>query len=427
MLAGNVLHLGLVSLFTDLSSEIIYPLLPVFLAGLVGPGATAFYVGLMEGVAESTSSILKIVSGMWSDARSRRKPFALAGYAISSVARPLMALATSGWHVVFLRFVDRIGKGVRTSPRDALLGGSAEPDVRGRAFSLHRMMDHAGALAGSLTAVLFLRHWLGRAALWQAQGSPGNLEMRVLRWLFAWALLPGVAALLILWWRVEEREEPLPQGAAGAESMSPETSGAVLPDANLKAASPGRLPRRYYIYLGAVVLFTLGNSSDLFLVLQAQSRFQMGPGGVILFWMTLHLSKILCSLPGGWFSDLRGRRPAMVAGWLLHAAVYLVMPFTAALWGMFSLFVLYGVFYGLTEGAERALVADLVPPDRRGRAYGFFHGAVGLATLPASLLFGVVWMTFGPVLPFLLAAALALAAAPLLAYSVRGLKTSGPF
>jgi MFS family permease len=197
---GNILFLGLVSFFTDLSSEMIYPLLPVFFTGLVPPAWAAIYIGLMDGIAESTSSLLKIYAGNLSDKFGSRKPLALGGYAISSLARPLMAIAMVGWHVVALRFFDRIGKGIRTSPRDALLSDSVDCDVRGLAFSFHRMMDHAGAVGGPLLATLFLYLTLGSNILWQKGGGAATAdEMHALRIVFAIALIPGLAATITIW------------------------------------------------------------------------------------------------------------------------------------------------------------------------------------------------------------------------------------
>ncbi len=399
---GNIFAFGLVSFLTDAASEMIYPLLPVFFSGLVTPAAVAVYIGLMEGLAEATASLLKLYSGLLSDRLKRRKPLALAGYAASSIIRPFTAVATLGWEVVVFRLLDRIGKGIRTAPRDALLSESVVPDVRGRAFSFHRLMDHAGAVTGPLAAVVFLSFMLGQARLW-SQGNTamaGPEEMTALRWLFALAAVPGLAATVALWRWV--REDP---DQAGLQDKGRESPDAV------KTGLPGS----FLLFLVAVVLFTLGNSSDLFLIFYAQSRFGSGLGRLLGLWVFLHLAKIVFSLPGGWFADQLGHRTAIICGWLVYAAVYAAIPFASDLRMICLLLLCYGFFYGMTEGAERALVAQFVPAAGRGRAYGLYHGAVGLATLPASLVFGVFWASWGPAPAFFLGAALALSAVILLA------------
>jgi len=402
---GNVLMMGLVSLFTDFSSEMIYPLLPAFLAGLTrSPEATAIYVGLMEGVAEAAASLLKILSGRVSDKVGKRKVLVVIGYVLSALCRPLMALAGGPWHVVAMRFGDRVGKGIRTSPRDALIGDSVGPEYRGLAFSFHRAMDHAGAVLGPLTSIvvlyLFLHAFMGHQ-LWKGtMRRPGPQEMEALRWLFALALIPGLLAVIALVTRVRE--------VAPAPDRSPELHGRPAPSAWRM------LPRRFYLFVAIVTLFALGNSSDLFLLLYGQTRFELGLIQIIILWIALHVSKIIFSFPGGILSDKFGRRGVIIAGWFVYALVYLGMAVVAKEWQFWALFIVYGVFYGMTEGAEKALVADFVPSERRGTAYGVYHGAIGLAALPASLLFGVFWAKIAPQVAFGIGAGLAGAAAILL-------------
>jgi len=405
IVGGNVFYLGLVSLFTDLSSEMIYPLLPAFLSGIVPTGHAAIYVGLMDGIAESTSSILKIVSGSWSDRTGRRKPFAILGYVISTFSRPLAALAITGWHVVAIRFVDRIGKGIRTSPRDALISESVSAQVRGTAFSFHRMMDHLGAVGGSILAIIFLSVFLGSTALWN-RGDPGISaeELRALRWLFSIALVPGTIATLVLWKRVRE-----PSGSS-SKAMATELNG---------THKTGLLSKRFYLFLLSVTIFTMGNSSDLFLIFYIQTHFETGLGWLVLFWITLHISKILWSLPGGILSDKIGRRITIICGWGIYILVYTLMPFVNHLSVASLILILYGFYYGMTEGAERAMISDLVPSEKRGKAYGLYHGATGLAAFPASLLFGLFWAMLGPVFAFLVGAGLALSALLILAIFVK--------
>jgi MFS family permease len=390
---GNVFAFGLVSFLTDFSTEMIYPLLPVFFSGLVPPAAVAVYIGLMEGLAESTASLLKFYAGRFSDRLERRKPLALAGYAISSAVRPFTAIAAAGWQVTAFRLCDRIGKGIRTAPRDALLSESVTTDVRGRAFSFHRLMDHAGAVAGPMVAIAFLYLILGHAVLWHhGSGRAGPREMIALRWLFAFAALPGITATICLWRMVQDK---------------PRTAGAR--DANKQGLQPraAKLSPRFIVFLMAVILFTLGNSSDLFLIFFAQQKFGLGVGWVISLWVLLHLSKIAFSLPGGWLADRVDRKAAIIVGWLIYVAVYAAMPYTSNFWAACGLLVFYGSYYGMTEGAERALVADFVPAGDRGTAYGWYHAAVGFATLPASVIFGVFWSALGPNAAFLIGASLA--------------------
>jgi len=402
---GNVLMMGLVSLFTDFSSEIMNPLLPVFIAGLVPLGWEAFYVGLMEGVAETTASLLKLYSGRISDKMGRRKVLVTAGYGLSSVARPAMALAglvsaaTGGLQVVALKFLDRVGKGLRTSPRDALIGDSVPPERRGLAFSFHRAMDHAGAIIGPATAILLLYLLLGGDALSRSHGQkPTSDEMTSLRLLFALALLPGLAALAVLIGKVRDIA-PRKDSAGSAEN----------------AGAWKALPGKFYLFVAAVGVFALGNSSDLFLLYYAWARFQVGLLPIMGLWILLHVSKMVFSLPGGMLSDRLGRRPMILAGWAVYAAVYLGMAWwVSGVWGFLAMFLLYGVYYGLTEGAEKALVTDFAGSEHRATAFGIYHAAVGVAALPASLMFGVFWKYIGPKFAFGIGAALAAAAAVML-------------
>ena len=399
-LGGNVFMLGLTSFFTDLSSEMIYPLLPVFIAGLAPAAAVPMYIGLMDGIAESTSSLLKIIAGRLSDRWGKRKPLVVWGYSLSSLARPMTALAFAGWHVIALRFFDRIGKGLRSSPRDALLSDSVDSRVRGTAFSFQRLMDHAGAVTGPLAAMALLYAMLGKTILWRhGQVSATAAEMHALRVVFGIAVIPGIAAVTVLITRV--REDIRRIGSSGDNSARNVVGGS-------------HLPKSFYVYLGAVTLFTLGNSTDLFLIYYTRSMLGLGIGWMIVLWILLHLSKILFSMPGGRLSDTIGRRRAIFIGWLIYSAVYWLMPYARNLPAVCVLLFVYGAYYGMTEGAERALVADYVPPEIRGKAYGLYHGAVGFAALPASFLFGVFWMRLGPVTAFHIGALLAAASIVLL-------------
>jgi MFS family permease len=312
--------------------------------------------------------------------------------------------AWAGWQVVALKFGERVGKGIRTSPRDALIGDSVDAANRGLAFSFHRAMDHAGAVAGPLVAMALLYLVLGYGRWGVGEHNTGGAvpaeEMTALRWLFAVALIPGLAAMAALVFKVREiapvRSAP-PGGAA-------------------KASVWKRLPGRFYAFVAIVTLFSLGNSSDLFLLLYAQELFHFDLQSIILLWVVLHVSKIVFSLPGGILSDRLGRRPAILAGWVFYAAVYMGMAFIdpSQPWQFWALFLAYGVYYGMSEGAEKALVTDFVPSEFRGTAFGIYHGAIGLAALPASLLFGIWWAVIGPKVAFGIGAALAGLAAVLL-------------
>ncbi len=413
VLRGNVLMMGLVSLFTDFSSEMMNPLLPVFILGLMQAAygdlgtaqkMAAVFVGMMEGVAEATASLLKIFSGRISDRLGKRKALVIMGYGTSTVVRPMMALvglvglSWAGLQVVGLKFLDRIGKGIRTSPRDALIGDSVDAGNRGLAFSFHRAMDHAGAVAGPLVAMALLYLVLGYGR-WGvgSHGVSGPLppeEMTAMRWLFAVALVPGLAAMAALIFRVREIA-PAPAPAATAAAA--------------KTSVWRMLPGRFYAFVAIVTLFSLGNSSDLFLLLYAQQLFHFDLQAIILLWVVLHVSKIVFSLPGGILSDRLGRRPVIVAGWIFYAAVYMGMALIDPTqpWQFWALFLAYGVYYGMSEGAEKALVTDFVPSQFRGTAFGIYHGAVGLAALPASLLFGIWWAVIGPKIAFGIGAGLA--------------------
>jgi len=383
----NILFLGLVSLFTDLSSEMIYPLLPVFLTSVLGVGIT--FVGLVEGMAEATASFLKLFSGWISDRWQKRKSLVVAGYTLSTLTRPLVAIAAAGWHVLLIRLLDRVGKGVRTSPRDALIADSVPSSEYGKAFGFQRALDHAGAVIGPLIAFLLL-----------------TFLTQNYRCLFLLAYIPGIIALLFLILGVREKR------SSHMGVSSPPFRLTLHP-----------FDRRFKTFLLIVILFTLGNSSDAFLILKAKEAgvpISLLP----ILWMVLHVSKSLSATPGGILSDRWGRRPAIIAGWILYSAVYFAFSRAQSAETIWVLFAVYGLFYGLTEGGERALVADLVKPQWRGTAYGIYHFSIGLSTLPASLLMGFLWEAFSPQAAFSFGAIMALAAAALLWVAVKEEKGS---
>ena len=379
-LGRNVLVLAAVSFLTDVSSEIIYPLLPIFLTTVLGAGAAA--VGAIEGAAETTSALLKLASGWWSDRVSRRKPLVVAGYALASAARPLVAIAQSSAQVLAIRITDRIGKGIRGAPRDALIAESVDPSIRGRAFGFHRAADHAGAVIGPLIAFALLQS-----------------KTVDLRTVFLLAAIPGLLSVVVLTLGVREAPRPV-RATPGAATSAP-------------ALTRVGLGGRFWVFLAAVFLFTLGNSTDAFLILRAN---QLGvPVALVpILWAGLHVVKSASSVPGGALSDRVGRKPLILAGWTLYALVYFAFGQATASWHAWVLFLTYGLFFGLTEGTERAMVADLVGRERRGTAYGWFNLAIGIGALPASLLFGLVWDRFGPAWAFQVGAAFAFVAAMVL-------------
>ena len=354
----TVRSLGVVSLLTDASSEMIYPLLPAFLTGTLHAGPA--FLGVIEGLAEAVAAILKIASGRLSDRLARRKPIVVGGYALSSLVRPLVALATLPVHVLAVRVTDRIGKGVRSAPRDALVALVTPADDRGRAFGFQRAMDHAGAMIGPLlaSAILLVR--------------PESLRL-----VFALAAVPAVLAVATLVFAVhDERTAP----AATPRGGGPATGGRL---------EPGLLR-----YLAVLSLFTLGNSSDAFLLLRAQEA-GVPLAAIPLVWTLHHLVKAAASTWGGSLSDRIGRRRAIAIGWTVYALAYAGFAAVGSPLGVVALFAFYGLFHAFSEGAERALVADLAGASSRGRAFGLFHAATGAALLPASLLTGVLWQRFG--------------------------------
>lgn len=383
LLGGNVLWLSVVSLLNDAASEMIYPLLPLFLTGVLGAGPA--FLGLIEGVAESASSLLKLAGGWVADRTGRRRALVAWGYGIAAVGRPLIGLAAAPWQVLAVRFADRLGKGLRTAPRDALLAESVEPERRGTAFGIHRAADHAGATVGPLLAAGLLLLF------------PGQLRL-----VFLLALVPGLLTVATLLLRVRETPRATAQ------------PGTAPPRPGLRKLGPA-FPR----YLAVLALFTLGNSTDAFLLLRAQ-QLGVPVAAIPLLWGALHVSKSLWSVPGGALADRFGPRRAIVAGWAWYAAVYLGFALAAAEWHAWALFLAYGLFFGLTEAPEKALVARLAPADARGRAFGSYHFAVGVAAFPASVVFGLLWEGYGARTAFFFGAGLALAAAALLPLALRG-------
>lgn len=378
-LPPTVIALGLVSFFTDLSSEMIYPLMPLFMTTVLG--ASAIAIGWVEGLAESTASILKLFSGVWSDRSGKRKPFVFAGYGIAGLVRPLIGLATVWPIVLALRFTDRIGKGLRSAPRDALIADVIQPEQRGRAFGFHRALDHAGAVAGPLVA----------AALLHLVGVP-------LRWVFFAAIVPSVIVMLLIIFKVKETAVP------------PKESKAL----NLRA-SWRNLPKGFKPWLGSLAIFTLGNASDAFLLL-ALSNAGVPGWGVAFWWAAHNVVKLAAAYYGGRWTDRAGRRLPILCGWFAHILVYIAFALVNHTFTMIAVFLFYGLSNGLTEPVEKALVADMSLEGKSGAAFGWYHLTLGLTALPASVVFGLFWDQFGMAAAFYMNAALALLATLIFAF-----------
>jgi MFS family permease len=393
-LPRNVWIVTVASFLTDVSSEMLFNLLPIFLFNVLG--ARTSLIGVIEGVAESTASLLKMVSGWLSDRLQKRKALAVFGYALSTAAKPLLYVANNWLWVLGMRFADRTGKGLRTAPRDALLADSVDEGHRGLAFGLHRAGDTGGAVVGILIALVVV----------VATEGGGMLERSTFQRIVLLSLIPAGLAVLVL--------------AFGAHDVPPVRRSAATTgpgertDVSLRKRDGG-----FLTFLVIIVLFTLGNSSDAFLILRAEQA-GLSVVGILGMMLTFNLVYASLSGPSGALSDRIGRKTLLVVGWSVYAAVYLGFAAANAGWQTWALMAVYGVYYGVSEGVARAFVADLVPAAQRGSAFGAYHAAVGLTALPASLIAGILWQGvgewqgYGPSAPFLFGAAMAFLAVMLL-------------
>ena len=377
-----VKFLGLTSLFTDAATEMIYPLLPVYLSRVLG--ASAVSLGIIEGVAEGINSLLKVISGYWSDRVQRRRPIVIAGYALSSLARPFIAITATWPQVLLVRALDRVGKGVRGAPRDVLLARFATPTTRGRIYGFHRAMDHTGAIVGPLVATVILFF------------APDRYRL-----LFALTAIPGAIAVALLFLVDEDAAEP--------RTSEPRTT----PTSNPQLPTTAGLPSRVIALLGVLLVFGLGNSADAFLLLRL-SDVLGGATYVPLLWASIHVVKASLSTWGGGLSDRFGRKQLIIAGWIIYALVYFGFAFSTGAGAFIGWFLFYGVYFAFAEGAEKALVADLTPMERRGAAFGWYNAVTGIGALIASIVFGELYEHFGAPVAFMTGAALAGAAAVLL-------------
>jgi MFS family permease len=383
-LPRNVWVLTATSFLTDISSDMILNLVPLFLANVLGVGTAV--IGLIDGIAETTASLLKLYSGALSDKLGQRKWLAVIGYGLSTLSKPFLFFANAWGWVMGVRFADRLGKGIRTAPRDALMAGSIDEKQRGLAFGIHRAGDTAGAFVGLGIATLII---------WLSQSGATMLTQHTFQIVVLASFIPALLAVVVL--AVFTREVNI-------------KAGAKTPIFSLQG-----LDNRFKAFLLASILFTLGNSSDSFIILRGQER-GLNVIQVMLMLMTFNLVYTLLAGPFGALSDKIGRRKLIIAGWLAYGLVYLGFALSKTGWGIWVLFGFYGIYYAMTEGAGKAFVADLVPAERRGTAYGLYNAAIALTAFPASLIAGILWQGvgswsgFGPSAPFLFGAVLSLAA-----------------
>ncbi len=361
---SNVFFLGLVSLFNDISSEMIFTLVPLFLKNVLG--ASSAVIGLVGGLSDSTEGLLKIFSGWFSDRINKPKLLSVLGYSFSMIVKPFMLLATSWGIVAGVRLGDRVGKGIRTAPRDALVADSVSSEKRGRGFGLHRAMDTTGAVLGLVIAAIIIYNTEDRAI---------DLTLRSYHWMIIGGIVPAVLAVLVLIVFVRERVISKTEKTALSFSIKILRSGFDV---------------RFTIFLAIMAIFTLGNSSDFFLILRAQN-IEAPLVQVVLMLVLFNVVYAVISLPAGILSDKLGRRRVITAGWLVYGLVYLGFALASRIWQVWVLFAAYGLYYGMVEGVGKAFVADLVSPEKRGTAYGLYNGVLSLMLLPASVIAGALW------------------------------------
>ncbi|MCL2011642.1 MAG: MFS transporter [Cystobacterineae bacterium] len=384
-LPATVLGLGWVSLLTDISSEAIFPLLPLFLTTL---GATNAFIGLVEGAAHFIANLLKYLTGVLSDRRTRLKPLVLWGYGLSTVLRPLVAFAFAPWHVLCIRMGDRMGKGLRTTPRDLLIAEATPPSMRARAYGFHRAMDHAGAAIGTVLSVGLL-WWLGARTAEAASAE----QMRTV---FLWAAVPGVLALVVL-------------------MLTKEPSRQFGPAVSAKL--PPALPRPLKRALLPITLFAFANATDVFILVKA-TTLGASPIMAPLLWLAIHLMKASTATAGGRLADRYGKRNILALGWVVYAVTWSAMGFAQTLPLLWVLAAIYGMSNGLVEGAEKALISELSGGNAQGKALGTYHMLIGFSALLASTSFGMVWDKLGGVVAFVGSGVLALIAAMVLLFKV---------
>ncbi len=358
----NIFVLGLVSLFTDLSSQMVFPLIPLFLTTVLGAGAYA--VGIVEGAAETTASLLKVVSGYWSDKIKKRKPFILFGYSLSSLTKPLFAIANVWSFVLFVRVIERIGKGLRTAPRDALVAESCDESVRGKAYGFHRAMDGIGSVLGALLAFLLL-------------------PILGYRNIFLFAFIPGIIAVFVILFIKEKK---------GHEKEEPQEKPIKL--------SFKELPENLRLFIIVSSVFALGHFGYAFLLLRAKN-IGLADNMAILLYVLFYIVYTICVIPAGILSDKIGRKPILIAGYLVFAITSFGLIFTSSIYSILLFFIIYGIFYAMIDGVQRAFVVDLAPKHLKATALGTFHTAIGLVALPGGFIAGLLWDKIKPEATFL--------------------------
>lgn len=371
-LSKNITFLGFTSLFNDIASEIIHPLLPLFIVEVLKKGGKE--LGIVEGISELTASIFKLISGNLSDKVRERKKLAVFGYLVATLTRPFLGITSNIYQVVVLRFFDRVGKGIRASPRDALISASISKEDLGKAFSFQRAMDHLGAFIGPLFAILLVNYF-------------------TIREVFYLSIIPGIISLMCIILFVKEKR----------------IEGGILDKkkTELPFSYYFKLPLKFYLFLFVFFIFTLGNSSDTFIILKAKKE-----GAELIFvpvlWATLNLVKSVSSLPAGYLADRFSKKGVLILGWLLYSVSYLGFALSETTTQFLTILVVYGLYFGFSEGVERAIISELLPEDRRGTGFGLFYLVQGIGLLLASILFGLIWDYYSVKLPFFISSFLAL-------------------
>lgn len=367
----NLIIVGFVSLFTDLSSQMVFPLIPLYLVSI---GASAWVVGLVEGAAESTASLLKVFSGYWSDKIRKRKPFVLVGYSLSTITKPLFAFAYSWPLVLFVRVFERVGKGIRTAPRDAIIAESTDTSVLGKAYGFHRAMDGIGSISGAVIALILF-------------------PMLGFRNIFLIAFVPGAIAILCVLF-IKEKNKP--REIKKEKTMSFKVS--------LK-----ELPRNLKLFILVSTVFAFGHFGYAFLLLKARN-IGLANDTAIFLYVLFYIVYTLFIIPSGILSDKIGRKPVLMMGYVLFAVTAIALLFTSQMYALLIVFVIYGIFYAMIDGVQRAFVVDLAPAGLKATALGTFHTAIGLIALPGGFLAGILWDVISPEATFIFALGLSLCA-----------------